>query len=118
MKAVMLVGALAVAGGLALWTAEQRAGHDILISAAVARPLPGGEMAALLAIDRVEALELAARTEGLILDPVYSGKAMAGLIGLIRKGEFKAGENVCFLHTGGSAAVFGYGHLFAANGWS
>ena len=65
----------------------------------------------------VEALELAARTEGLILDPVYSGKAMAGLVGLIRQGVFKAGQNVCFLHTGGSAAVFGYGHLFAAHGW-
>lgn len=56
----------------------------------------------------VEAVSLTARTEGLLLDPVYSGKGMAGLIDLVRKGEFGPGENVVFLHTGGSAALFGY----------
>nr|WP_236953881.1 D-cysteine desulfhydrase [Hydrogenophaga sp. PBC] len=56
-----------------------------------------------------EAVELLARTEGLLLDPVYSGKGMAGLIDLIRKGHFQPKHNVVFLHTGGSVALFGYG---------
>jgi len=55
----------------------------------------------------VDALTLAARTEGLILDPVYSGKAMKGLIHLARQGRF-AGETVVFLHTGGAQGLFGY----------
>lgn len=60
----------------------------------------------------VEAVELLARTEGLLLDPVYSGKGMAGLIDLVRKGHFKATDNVVFLHTGGSVALFGYPATF------
>ncbi len=56
----------------------------------------------------VEAVTLLANTEGLLLDPVYSGKGMAGLIDLVRKGHFEKNENVVFLHTGGSAALFGY----------
>ncbi len=54
----------------------------------------------------VEAVQLTARTEAIVLDPTYTGKAMAGLIGLVRAGEFRAGENVLFLHTGGLPAVF------------
>ena len=46
--------------------------------------------------------------EGILADPVYSGKGLAGMIDLIRKGYFKKGENVVFLHTGGSAGLFGY----------
>ena len=61
----------------------------------------------------VEAVNLLARTEGLLLDPVYSGKGMAGLIDLIRKGRFKKDDNVVFLHTGGSVALFGYPATFA-----
>ncbi|MBT3426746.1 MAG: D-cysteine desulfhydrase [Gammaproteobacteria bacterium] len=60
----------------------------------------------------IEAVELTARHESILLDPVYSGKAMAGLIDLVRQGEFKAGENVVFIHTGGSQALFGYPSLF------
>ena len=44
---------------------------------------------------------------------VYSGKGMAGLIGLIRAGRFRAGENVVFVHTGGAVALFAYEGLFA-----
>lgn len=55
-----------------------------------------------------EAVALLARTEGLLLDPVYSGKAMAGLIDLIKRGQFGKSENVVFLHTGGSVGLFGY----------
>ena len=59
-----------------------------------------------------EAVELCARLEGILLDPVYSGKAMAGLIGLIRSGEITANETVVFLHTGGSAGLFAYDWFF------
>ncbi len=56
----------------------------------------------------LEAVRLFARTEGILLDPVYSGKAAAGLIDYCRTGRFRAGERIVFLHTGGSAALFGY----------
>lgn len=55
-----------------------------------------------------EAVSLLARLEGILADPVYSGKGLAGLFDLIRKGYFRKGENVVFLHTGGSAGLFGY----------
>jgi L-cysteate sulfo-lyase len=55
-----------------------------------------------------EAVLLLARLEGLLFDPVYSGKALAGMIDLVRKGEFARGENIVFLHTGGAAALFAY----------
>lgn len=64
--------------------------------------------------DTLEAISLFARLEGLLLDPVYSGKAAAGLIDYCRKGRFRAGERVVFLHTGGSAALFGYDGTIAA----
>jgi D-cysteine desulfhydrase len=54
----------------------------------------------------VEAVQLLARTEAILLDPTYTGKAMAGLIGLARQGELKKGENVLFLHTGGLPALY------------
>jgi L-cysteate sulfo-lyase len=59
-----------------------------------------------------EAVLMLARLEGVLLDPVYSGKAMAGLIDLIRKGEFRRGEMVVFLHTGGAVGLFGYTAVF------
>lgn len=62
--------------------------------------------------EMVEAVRIAARQEGLVLDPVYSGKAMAGLIGLVRLGMFSAHENVVFLHTGGSVSLFAYRSTF------
>ncbi len=60
----------------------------------------------------VEAVSLVARYEGILLDPVYSGKGMAGLIDLIRKGTFSKDENIVFVHTGGSVALFGYMNAF------
>ena len=60
----------------------------------------------------IEAVTMLARLEGILLDPVYSGKGMAGLIDLCRKGHFKKGQNVVFLHTGGSVALYGYMHAF------
>jgi L-cysteate sulfo-lyase len=55
-----------------------------------------------------EAIRLMARNEGVILDPVYTGRAFGGLIDLIRKGAFKRGESVLFWHTGGAPALFAY----------
>ena len=51
-------------------------------------------------------MKLFARYEGLLLDPVYTGRAAAGMIDLIRKGFFKQDENVLFWHTGGQPALF------------
>ncbi len=62
----------------------------------------------------IEAVKLLAREEGILLDPVYSGKGMAGLIDLVRKGHFSKGENIVFLHTGGSAALFAYRNILSA----
>ena len=56
-----------------------------------------------------EALLLAARTEGLILDPVYTSKALAGLIDHRRRGLVGPEDVVVFVHTGGTPAVFAYG---------
>lgn len=56
----------------------------------------------------IEAVNLLAKVEGILLDPVYTGKQMAGLIDLVRKGVFKPGEKVLFLHTGGSPALYAY----------
>jgi L-cysteate sulfo-lyase len=55
-----------------------------------------------------EAVQMLAREEGILLDPVYSGKAMAGMIDLIRKGELAACQTIVFLHTGGAVGLFGY----------
>jgi len=53
-----------------------------------------------------EAIRITAENEGIFLDPVYTGKAMAALIDLIKKGRFKKNDNVVFFHTGGTAALF------------
>ena len=60
----------------------------------------------------IEAVRMVARLEGIFLDPVYSGKGMAGLVDLIRRGVFTKGQNVVFLHTGGSTGLFGYADTF------
>lgn len=56
----------------------------------------------------VEAVRLVARSEAILLDPVYTGKAMAGLVDLVRSGRFDGDANVLFVHTGGSPALFAY----------
>lgn len=67
-----------------------------------------GEGYGIPAESTVEAIRLLARQEGILLDPVYSAKGMAGLIGMVRQGFFKPTERVLFLHTGGSTALFAY----------
>ena len=61
-----------------------------------------------------EAVELCSRLEGILLDPVYTGKAMAGLIDMIRSGELAKNDTVIFLHTGGSVGLFAYDWFFNA----
>jgi len=60
-----------------------------------------------------EAITLAARSEGLLVDPVYTGRALAGLIDLIRKGQYGSDETVLFWHTGGSPALFAHAEALA-----
>jgi L-cysteate sulfo-lyase len=72
--------------------------YDDYIGEGYGIPTPGG----------IEAIRLVARTEGIFLDPVYSGKAMSGLIDLIRCKRFTRDDSVLFIHTGGVAAGFAY----------
>jgi L-cysteate sulfo-lyase len=65
----------------------------------------------------IEAVKMLAGFEGILLDPVYAGKGFAGLIDLVRKGHFKQGENVVFLHTGGSVSLFAYPTTFNLPGY-
>ncbi|MBT8107865.1 MAG: D-cysteine desulfhydrase, partial [Gammaproteobacteria bacterium] len=58
-----------------------------------------------------EAVLMLARLEGLLFDPVYSGKALAGMIDYVRNGRFVQGENIVFLHTGGVAGLFAYADI-------
>ena len=60
----------------------------------------------------VEAVQMLARNEGILIDPVYTGKGMAGMIAMLRAGAFGSDEDVIFVHTGGSAALFGYRWAF------
>jgi L-cysteate sulfo-lyase len=60
----------------------------------------------------VDAVRLVAATDGILLDPVYSGKGFAGLLGGIAEGRFAETDNVVFVHTGGSAGLFGYRSTF------
>jgi D-cysteine desulfhydrase family pyridoxal phosphate-dependent enzyme len=73
----------------------------------------GGGYAVLGQAER-EAIRLCAQTEGLLVDPVYTGRAMAGLIDLIRTGEFTSDQNVLFWHTGGTPALFAYAQQLIA----
>ena len=70
--------------------------------------LPSAEM--------IEAVRMLAQVEGILLDPVYTGKAMAGLIGLIRSGVFVKGQNVLFVHTGGAPALYAYQGVLLGDG--
>ena len=58
-----------------------------------------------------EAVLMLARREGLLFDPVYSGKALAGMIDYVRQGRFEKGQKIVFLHTGGVAGLFAYADL-------
>ncbi|GIS58853.1 MAG: hypothetical protein CM1200mP2_10780 [Planctomycetaceae bacterium] len=61
----------------------------------------------------LEAMAVLARTEGILVDPSYSGKALAGLIDHIRSGRLDPQEPVVFVHTGGTPALFAYNEVFS-----
>jgi L-cysteate sulfo-lyase len=63
----------------------------------------------------IEAVRLAASLEGLLLDPVYSGKAFAGLLDLVRHGYFDSSDRILFLHTGGGPGLFAYSECLSEN---
>ncbi len=62
--------------------------------------------------EALNAIKLVAKTEGIVLDPIYTGRAMAGLIDLTKKGGFSKDDNVVFMHTGGTPALFSYKRYF------
>lgn len=70
----------------------------------------GGGYGVISDLER-DAIQTLAQTEGLLLDPVYTGRAFGGLLDLIRRGAFHPGDNVLFWHTGGTAALFGKRHV-------
>jgi D-cysteine desulfhydrase len=59
-----------------------------------------------------EAVRLMARAEGLLIDPVYSGKAFAGLLADLRQGRYRSGDNVLFVMTGGTPGLYAYRETF------
>jgi L-cysteate sulfo-lyase len=64
--------------------------------------------------ETMAALTLTARTEGIVLDPIYTGRAMAGLIAAVRDGDIAAGQRTIFLHSGGMPGLFGHAATLAA----
>lgn len=74
-----------------------------------------GEGYGIITEECKEAVQLVARTEGILLDPVYSGKAMAGLIDHIKTGKLSKQDTVLFIHTGGNPALFAYANDFKFN---
>ena len=62
--------------------------------------------------EMIEAVKLLARTEGILLDAVYTGKVMAGLIDFVKKGNYSKDDSLLFVHTGGAPSLFAHSHLF------
>ena len=60
-----------------------------------------------------DVIRLVAETKGLLLDPVYTGKAFAGLVDLVHRGYFRPGANIVFIHSGGAPALFAYRQILA-----
>lgn len=100
--------------------------HKLAVEAAAFAGLPAPPRESVVALDQwvgpgyslpsdemVEAVRLFASLEGVLLDPVYTGKAAAGLIGLARRGRFKRDANVLFVHTGGAPSLFAYQDVLA-----
>ncbi|MCQ8278523.1 D-cysteine desulfhydrase family protein [Acetobacteraceae bacterium KSS8] len=94
--AEMASGCLALLGGGRSWSPEEILVSDEYVGTRYGVPSPDGN----------EAVRQAARLEGLLLDPIYTGKAMAGLTGLVRSGVLARGSAVLFVHCGGSPAIY------------
>ena len=100
-------GAVGAEAGAMLGVAT-RGDSGVVIHAGYAAPAYGLPNDAMRA-----AVRLLARTEAILLDPVYSGKGFAGLLGLVRAGFFNSDDNIVLLHTGGSAALFAYQNILS-----
>lgn len=77
--------------------------HNDQVGPGFGKPTPG----------MLEAVELLGRQEAILLDPVHTGKAMAGLIAMVRQKRFQASDNVLFIHTGGQPSLFAYAALWS-----
>ncbi len=96
---------LELAGGRGDISAQEMVVEDGYVGAGYS--LPTDEMTA--------AIQIFARLEGILLDPVYTGKTAAGLIGLVHEGRFSKDDNVLFIHTGGAPAIYAYPDAVLAN---
>ncbi len=74
-----------------------------------------GEAYGMATPEGMEAIRLLAQTEAILLDPVYSGKAMAAMLAAIRAGKYSADDSVLFLHTGGGPSLFAFGETLLAS---
>ena len=83
------------------------AASDVVLDTRFAYPAYGIPSAETLA-----AIRLAARTEGMLTDPVYEGKSMQGMIAMIEEGEIPPGSKILYAHLGGVPAINGYSYLF------
>ena len=101
--------------------------HKLAVEAAAFAGLPTPSRESVVALDEwvgpgyslptnemVEAVRLFAQLEGVLLDPVYTGKAAAGLIGLIRRKSFRPDAKILFVHTGGAPSLFAYQSVLAS----
>lgn len=108
---------------------QERTVHALAVETAALLNAPAVSRSDVVALDEwvgpgyslptpemVDAVRLLASVEGVLMDPVYTGKAMAGLIELIRRGHFADNENVLFVHTGGAPALFAYQSEFSSTG--
>lgn len=82
--------------------------REIDLDHIIVRPEYLGEGYGIIGDAERESIKLLAETEGILIDPVYSGRAMAGMIDMIRKGEFTNNDNILFWHTGGTPSIFHY----------
>lgn len=105
---------IALVEGLAVRTAELL-GHDadIVRGRIAVDDRWVGEGYAIPTDTMIEAVRMLAGLEGVLLDPVYTGKTMAGLIGQVREGRWTRGQNILFVHTGGSPALYAYRPVLA-----
>ena len=95
--------------GLARATAERLGLHCTLaVSDLIVRDEYLGRGYGVVGDAERQAIQMVARTEGILLDPVYTGRAMAGLIDMIQRGQFSKGDSVLFWHTGGTPSLFPY----------
>jgi len=105
------VAALATQVCTLLGRPSEVAPHEILVEDRFCAP----GYAVLTQVER-EAIDVFARHEGILLDPVYTGRAAGGMLALAREGQFKTGELVLFWHTGGTPALFAFADSLAADG--